>query len=461
MLIDEGKTREIVSPLIISIRDLIKDLKENGTIQPTEALIRKWTVTNFSYDKSGISSFAQMGEVQKKSTWQFVSNGIFFKVMTLPQYGTVLYALSQLPSQKLQAPIYLQRFCNKIIQRFLETDPVIDSDIDDFVRIFFLDVNDQPVQIKIKLGLTGIILEPDEIQINPDYRLRKPIKEDFEREENVLFNFNAPNYPNPTAFLEINTNIENQEMITNAIEHSITIFRLYHSGMIRSTGYEINSSSIFYGLAGTVGFNDHSEIHDKYLITSSEIQNFIQFWKKISEKIPESFYRIGKNDFKTISYNRYSDALKYDSLIERRIATSIMGMESIFLKSGGENAELEFRLSLRITQLLKNMAYDPLSVKQVVNDAYEIRSAFLHGDVLPEKRERKIAARYGDSLNNLLQLTLDFLRVSVIISITLPNSKEEFVKTLDESLWNRELTDQLSREIGEGISIANLSKLEN
>jgi len=462
MPIDDGEARKIVYPLIITIRDLIKELKENGKIQPSEELIRKWTVKNFSYDESGISSsFFKIGEVQKKSTWLNASLGLSIHVMTLPQYGAVLRYLSILKFQRMQAPIYLQRFCNKVSLKFLNTDHVTDTDIDEFVRVFISDVNDQPVQVKIKIGLTGIILEPNEIRINSNYRLRKPKIEDFESEESLIVSFHSIDFPNPTVFLEISMTATNQEMITNTIERSITIFRLYHSGMIRSTGYQISSSSIFYSGTGSTGSFDYSEIHDTYLIKNSEVHNFIQFWDKISDKIPDSFFQTEKFDFKTISYNRYSDALKHDALIERRISTAIMGMESIFLRSGGENAELLLRLSLRITQLLKNISYDPTSVMQVIKDAYRIRSSFLHGDALPADKEQKIAARYGDRLNNLLQLTLDFLRVSVIISITLLVSKEIFVKTLDDSLLDQQFNDQLLLQIEDGTSIAVLSKLEN
>lgn len=457
----DDEARKIVYPLLITIRDLIKELKEHGKIQPSEELIRKWTVKEFYYDESGISSFFKTGEVQKKSTWLNASLGISIHVMTLPQYGIVLQYLNKLPSQRMQAPIYLQRFCSKVSLKFLNTDHVTEPDIDEFVKIFISDVNDRPVQVKITIGLTGIILEPDEIWINPNYRLRKPKIEDFESEENLMSSFPTFNFPNPTVFLEISMEVNNQKMITNAIERSITIFRLYHSGMIRNTGYQISSSSIFFDWNGMIGFNDHSEIHDKYLIKNSEVQNFIQFWDKISDKIPKSFFQTDKIDFKTISYNRYSDALKYDALIERRISTAIMGLESIFLRSGGENAELLLRLSLRIIQLLKNISYDPTSVMQVIKDAYKIRSTFLHGDALPKDKEQKISARYGNSLNNLLQVTLDILRVSVIISITLPVSKEIFVKTLDDSLLDQQFNDQLLLQIADGMSIAVLSKLEN
>lgn len=461
--INDDDARRLVHSLIIEIRDLIKKLKESGDIQQKEELIRKWTV-NFSYDESGISSFSKVGSVISKHTWSNAVYGVFFKVMTLQQYGAVLHFISSLQSLRAHPPFYLQRFCNKVITKFLSTDQIDETDIDEFVRIFLSDVKDLPVKIRVKVGLTGIILEPDEIQIDSQNILKKPKKEDFEREENVFYVLSSYNFPNPSAFLEISMNTNDQNTITNAIEKSITIFRLYHSGMIRSTSYQIYSSSIFFDMGETVGSGDHSEIHEKYLIKNTDVENFIRFWEKISIKIPESFYQQydnHQNNFKTISYKRYSDAISYDSLIERRIATAIMGMESIFLKSGGEIAELEFRLGLRVAQLLKNVSYNPLLVKQAIKDAYNIRSKFLHGDHLSAERKQKITAKYGGNINNLLLLTLDFLRISLIISMTIQMDKEKFIKILDDSLLSHDLNSQLEQIIADGKSIILLSKLEN
>jgi len=320
-------------------------------------------------------------------------------------------------------------------------------------------VKELSCKIEAKVGLTGIILEVDEIQIDAYNKLKMPKKVDFEREENIISDLPHQISQNPSAFLEISIIADNQNSVMSAIEKSIAIFRFFDIGTVKSTTSRIKSTSIFFGIDGFLSSSMVFPVLEQYQLKKSDIEKFTQFWTKISPKIPESFYKTveQKNDFVKISYTRYSDTLLIDGQIEQRIASAIMGMESIFLRSGGENAELQFRLSLRAANLLKKI-YNPFLVKRAIKDAYEIRSTFLHGDYLSTERKQKIAAKYGDNIHNLLHLILNFLRISIVISMTIQIKKEKFIEILDDSLLSPEINRELEKIISEGMEIVSLSK---
>ena len=69
-----------------------------------------------------------------------------------------------------------------------------------------------------------------------------------------------------------------------------------------------------------------------------------------------------------------------------------------------------------------------------LKDAYVARSIFSHGGHLEYKLKSKFNEKYNGDIKNLLYKILDFLRISIIISITIQMEKEEFIDTIDNSL---------------------------
>jgi len=107
--------------------------------------------------------------------------------------------------------------------------------------------------------------------------------------------------------------------------------------------------------------------------------------------MPTTFFEFGitKIDHLTVAYNRYTDALSQNGVLERRIANAVMGLEALFLKSS-EDQELVYRLRIRISKLLSLLGYDPYEVKKIVSDVCTIRSRFVHGGILVTIKSRNI-----------------------------------------------------------------------
>jgi hypothetical protein len=119
-----------------------------------------------------------------------------------------------------------------------------------------------------------------------------------------------------------------------------------------------------------------------------------------------------------------------------------MGLESLFLK-GGENQELIYRLSIRIAKLFSLLGYDSYRVKEVVRDAYKVRSLFVHGGHLSYKEKRKLNDKFGD-INSFLLLLLGYLRISILMMVFIKKEKEEFLDFIDDALVDKDKDSQLN-----------------
>jgi len=196
--------------------------------------------------------------------------------------------------------------------------------------------------------------------------------------------------------------------------------------------------------SGTLTSGDSMGALEKGLITKEDAPKLKKFWQIMTKTLPRNFYGFGetKLDHTTIAYKRYCDALFQNGVLERRIASAVMGLESLFLK-GGENQELIYRLSIRIAKIFGLLGYDPYNVKDAVKDAYRVRSLFVHGSHLSYKEKRKLNNKYGNIRDFLLSL-LDYLRVSIIIMIFMRKEKEEFLDLIDDSLFDENKEKQLN-----------------
>ena len=150
----------------------------------------------------------------------------------------------------------------------------------------------------------------------------------------------------------------------------------------------------------------------------------------------------GKVDHTSIAYNRYSDALLQSDMIERRIANAIMGLEALYFKPTRKQPELQYRLGIRVAKILGKLGYDPIKVKCAIKDAYAIRSIFSHGGHLGYKDKKKFESRYNGEVKNLLNLILDYLRVSIFVSMTFHSDKDEFIDIIDHALIDDKASEQ-------------------
>jgi hypothetical protein len=166
-----------------------------------------------------------------------------------------------------------------------------------------------------------------------------------------------------------------------------------------------------------------------------------------------------KNDHISIAFDRYKDALIQGGIEERKIAYAMMGLEALFFKSSGELQELDYRLRMRMAKVLGNIEYDPIQVKNAVKEAYNIRSIFSHGGLLSYKQKNRYNEKYQGGVTHLTKTILDFLRESIILSITIKMEKEEWIDLIDNSLIDKESDQKLSNILSQGKTIIKKTKM--
>jgi hypothetical protein len=440
----DDEIRIKLSELIKKIREIIDVEKTKGTLVPESASFTQWKVTEFIYDDKGIR-VGKQGSNIKKPTWYSAFIKIVNIIEKTDNYQHVSNFLKYKQELREDSP-NLGVFVQRIISLYLEKGDLPESEINKQIETFVLELNNEPIKSGANIQLVGIILHPDEIEICHGVTLKKPKKEDFEIDIPV-YGFNRDfHFNNPTAFLEISMETRSLRAIQEEVFKAITILRLFKLGSVNYTTYRMYSDSISPFLGGTFYSGDPFPAHENYIIQDEDVDNLKKFWKSLSSILPPALYKFDsdKIDHISIAYNSYSDSLLQPGIEERRIANAIMGLEALYFKSE-ERTELNQRLSLRTAKLLSLSSNDPITIRRVVKDAYEVRSTYLHGSRLKDNKKEELLKNYNGNLNNLSKIVLNYLRKSLIIFMTVDMSKDHIISLLEDSLILKAADDELKQ----------------
>ena len=438
----------VLKQLALGIKKEIDDSRSRGMIQPEEKLYYRWKVDKFQYTEKGMTESSAHGEYITKKTWFRASIKIEEFIKKYDEYSSALEILTKIEGRKNKIAHDLERFIGELIFRYLDDLKFSGMDVDIFVTNFLKDISEEPLKCGAEVELDGIVVLPENIEVktgDTNIILRPTRIEDLEKEFPVYGFIMQPYLKTPSAILNIEFLGREVNEIQIKVNQAITILRLFKVGSVKYISYRMHSESVTNVTASGISTAGESErVLEKSQITEEDIQTLRKFWQIMTKTLPLSFYAFGetKLDHITIAYKRYCDALLQNGVLERRIANAVMGLESLFLK-GGENQELIYRLSIRIAKLFSLLGYDSYRVKEVVRDAYKVRSLFVHGGHLSDNEKRKLNDKFGD-INSFLLLLMDYLRISIIMMLFIKKEKEEFLDFIDDALVDKDKDSQLN-----------------
>jgi len=438
----------ILKQLALRIREEVHDASSKRKVQPEDEIYRLWKVDKFKYTEKGVEESSAHVEYITKKSWFRASAKIAESIKKSENYFSAVTLLTKALGQKNKTAHYLERFTGKLISSYLEESKFSDADVDVVVANFLKDLEEEPLKYGATVELDGIIILPKRIELrigDMNLILRQTNIGDLEKELPV-YGFGAQEYlRTPSAILKIEFLGRRANEIQTKVEQAIAILRLFKVGSVIYTSYRMRSESITDVMASaTLGAGGFLRALEKSQIRKEDIQKLKKFWQTMTKSLPLSFYEIGETRLNhiTIAYKRYCDALLQNGVLERRIANAVMGLESLFLK-GGETQELIYRLSIRIAKIFSLLGHNSYKVKNVVQDAYKVRSLFVHGDHLSYKQKRKLNDKHGN-IRSFLLFLLDYLRTSIIAAIFLKKEKEEFLDLIDDSLFDERKHGQLN-----------------
>jgi len=442
--------------LALAIKKRVDEGISNRTIKPQEEEYFRWKTENFRYTDQG-PDYSARGEYSSKPLWFATVFKLTEVIKQSDEYASALGQLITAFEKGNEFSSYLDYFVITVTNQCVSNTTTKETELDSLIATFLKDLHGEPVKYGANVELQGIVLRPESIEPSYGITLRKTKKEDVEKEFAVYGFMPYRSFlPRPSAIMRIEFLGRRANEVQKRVGKAITILRLFKVGSVEFISSKMFSESIIDKALGTVTSGKARTALETYLVTDKDIQKLKKFWHTMNDSLPENFFwtDVTPVDYRTIAYNRYSDALLENGLLERRIANAVMGLEALILT--GETQELSYRLGIRISKLLSLLGHDPHEVKKTINDAYKVRSLFAHGSQLSYKGKKELESRYGDAKNLLLSV-LDYLRTLIIVMILSRKGKDEFIDLVDDSLVDKKQEEQLNNIISQAKEVCTVS----
>jgi hypothetical protein len=444
---------QLLSTLKLLASAVTKQVNEgisNRTIEPQDEVYFRWKVEKFQYTDKGVTDYSARGEYFTKRLWLRSIIKLEEVIKQSTEYTSALEWLANVFGKSDKLSDNFDHFITTLIHQCLENPTIKEADVNSLIETFLKDLREEPVKYGADVELQGIVLRPESLELSYGITLRRTKVEDLERDVVVHGFMSSRNFlPQPSAIMRIEFLGRRANEIQKRFRKAIAILRLFKVGSVEYISSRMFSESIVDKMAsGTLTSGKARTALETYLVTEEDIPKLKRFWQTMNDFLPESFFWTDATpvDYLTIAYNRYSDALLENGLLERRIANAVMGLEALALT--GETQELSYRLGIRISKLLSLLGHDPHEAKKTINDAYKVRSLFAHGSQLSYKGKKELDSAYHDPKNLLLSI-LDYLRTLIIVMMLSRKGKDEFIDLVDDSLVDKKREDQLNNIISQ------------
>jgi len=429
-------------------------IAEKKIVPPMRVYIR-YFITDLEISEKGCRSQGSSEIIQKPDWAKIVFDFMEERVKPLPEFKQLVQTiakrykrninkLAQGCNEESQSAFWLETFIQKLIYEKLENG-VSEDTIIEYASLFKSELELSPIEYGYEYYLEGIFLEPESIRINDNVFIRKTQKDDLEYTSDIFFDTPRPGYMSiPSAILEITVIAKDERECHEYISRIFNSLRLYKLCSV----YPIKAIQT-KRTASWPGGLGHSWSHQSYssfkkaTITESEIDTFVDFINIMEQKL--NFNKEDKK-YRTlyISLDRYNNALLEAIDVERKLMTTVMGLESLltFEKDRGENT---FKLSIRCAKLLGFIGFDVEKVMKLIEEAYSYRNKLVHGSYISPEVRRK--------MSEILPEILNYLRVSLIIFILCQEiGKDKIVEMIDKSMIgedaHNDLKELLVKNIG-------------
>ncbi|MCX6245255.1 MAG: HEPN domain-containing protein [Bacteroidetes bacterium] len=440
----QSKISSTLFELIKTIRDSLIDFKsfKNNEVVHLVNMSLKTSRKIVSYDQGIKQSEGSSEYIVKKDTYWKDFKAYFNRLSS--KYPIFSTCLAEIKDEFHLSDEQAESNLNSLLQFVLFKNELelIDSTIIEIVAVFINDLNKTAPLWNIKLFVDGLWLNEEVIKLSNNILIRKPIDSDFDFIQPVsLLNIVGPNEPDSCAsIIEFAGKFDSEKKVNQYVDKIITSLRIFNLGSIEIKSRIYMPNSIL--TRNPISSNQSSFSQYKYELTSTNSENLNQFINYFLEFLPAKSLQKDIHELNPIyiGIDRYMEAISKSVSQEKRITSTITALEALLLK-GNERSELSHRLSQRVSYLLRYFNEHPVKVYNTIKRAYDIRSTYIHGSILPPDGRKDLADIQNKVCSAVRRVLLIFIEFTKTIK------KDELISKIDNAIIDESAHKKVSQEI--------------
>jgi hypothetical protein len=446
--------KEIAESVELLLSEVQKLSVASGHPPPKTRARAHWSFPDFKYGMDGPLLGGGRVVEDKVLDWSEAAQRVLDSIRFGESFSRCVAAVAALDSPTLQPVQTVEATVREFTQRALADPESVEEIRSEESDLFRRNLLGLPVPHSADVRLTGILIPGDIIEFrhrDVEFTLRQTRRIDVEL---PFGNLGGPSiHTAPDAILEVRMQGHPFLEIQEQEERALTLLRLFTNAPLQV----LSTQHRLYGSGRDAGLSWQERTHPtwrKATLTPSSQVALQCFFDSLYDRLTTPFYKFGEPslDPQSVAHERFKDAMTNGNLFEHCVMNAVMGLEALFFKPTGEQAELAYRLGLRVARFTSLLGKDPLDTRELIKDAYKVRSGYVHGGRASSDDKRGIRRGYGQLIGFQAEL-LDLLRVSIVACLIRPIDKDEFVDHIDDSMVARDRCDQLSAALSSARSV--------
>ena len=214
------------------------------------------------------------------------------------------------------------------------------------------------------------------------------------------------------------------------IDDILSVLRLFKHSRVHSTGFISWNDSFLLSSGTSYQVLSQPPYFGSYCLNENELSPFLDLWHLLKKK--------SKNlDF---SIHRFNLAFDRRTLNDR-IVDLVIAAESLLL-NGINDRELSYRFVLRAAKFIKHPSYSEYEVFHIMKNAYNARSAIVHGSS-PKSREIGLPDNLTTDLTTFTDTIEEIVRLGLCKALSM---REESKKLCKPEYWDGLILSKLKPE---------------
>lgn len=407
-----------------------------GRVAPQLRVVQHWNFPDYKYGPNGPDLGSGQVVAEERPDWTKAAEDILGTFKGSEEYIQLVSAISELKKDVAQPEAFVDSALREFIARVFVKGEALDDHVRESAELFERRAQGLPIPHRAVFRLAGLLVPKSTLSIESkgtSITIRPTNRNDVER------SFGAAFSPNP--FLGLPDAIAEVVLVGRPfgdVQYQqgrlVSILRLYTNSPISVNGTELYLDR-FTEWAGLSLGPILVFPWKKTKLTQEDQLHLGSFWDKVIDRLPPTFGQPTEmaGDAVSVAFGRFNEALDAGGSFEKAVTNSVMGLEALYFKPTGEQAELTYRLSLRVAITLSQLGADPAKTREVVDLAYDVRSEYVHGGKASPKDKKRIVRLYGTLAQFQAEL-LDLLRRSIVAQLFITMEKEALIDLMDDSL---------------------------
>jgi hypothetical protein len=432
------KVLTALGPLRDRLTALVDAGLASGQFQESPELFVQWQAVNPKSTETGpeIAQSSRMSTV--RSTWTRARLKVLTAAHSLPEYAAAESALAvRVGWMRSVTDWFTLNLADALLSDTARPCAAASGLIEQVTAV----VEGQPLRARATVDLGGIRVASPGMELHlgtTTLTLRRPDLADLQPELDehmAMLEGRELRHNMVSAIASIDMDWSSPMASRTEVERLQSLLRLFAVASARYLRVnEVLTAPLHEDMGTlTVGSDEHS--YEQSTIQPGDLQRLQAFAAAVWVKLPIG--QVGLPEAEptpvTTAFRRYCDALLRDgTILERRFASAVMGLESLYLPAK-QDGELSFRLRTGVSRVMEELGFDGRTVEAEVAFCYGVRSAYVHGGHLSGKLRASGEKKFGN-LQNLLRRLLNYLRISIVLSVLLELPKEDLLTAINDAM---------------------------